>query len=341
MDSLSFDPSQESVLAGRKAELEKELKKIEKEMAPLERSLSGFDFEYQDPTPNFDRSKVKGLVATLFTIPQEHFNKANALEVCAGGKLYQVVVESEQVASQLIEKGKLRRRVTIIPLNKINAFKVQAERIATAKQLAPGSVDLALSLIGSDSEVAQAMNYVFGSTLICKDPTVAKMVTFDRRVQLRSVTLDGDTYDPSGQLSGGAKNQSSGSLLTLQSLRELTVKRDAVKTKLAVVEEEWRAYVSLKNLYHSQSQELELKQRELTLLENRMSNNPHFKIIQRVEELISQHKESLQMVEEAKLKIEAASEKIARIEKEMAELNSNRESKVESLKVLVTHFYNL
>lgn len=49
------------------------------------------------------------------------------MEICAGGKLYNVVVEDEKVGSQLLEKGKLRKRVTIIPLNKINAFKLSAD----------------------------------------------------------------------------------------------------------------------------------------------------------------------------------------------------------------------
>jgi structural maintenance of chromosome 2 len=38
-----------------------------------------------------------------------------------------VVVEDEKVGSQLLEKGRLRKRVTIIPLNKINAFKLSAD----------------------------------------------------------------------------------------------------------------------------------------------------------------------------------------------------------------------
>ena len=41
--------------------------------------------------------------------------------------MYNVVVENEVVATQLLEKGKLRKRVTIIPLNKISAFKASAE----------------------------------------------------------------------------------------------------------------------------------------------------------------------------------------------------------------------
>ena len=38
-----------------------------------------------------------------------------------------MVVEDEKVGSQLLENGKLRKRVTIIPLNKINAFKLSAD----------------------------------------------------------------------------------------------------------------------------------------------------------------------------------------------------------------------
>jgi len=67
------------------------------------------------------------LVATLIDLEQKNFKSSTALEICAGGKLYNVVVEDEKVGSQLLEKGKLRKRVTIIPLNKINAFKLSAD----------------------------------------------------------------------------------------------------------------------------------------------------------------------------------------------------------------------
>jgi structural maintenance of chromosome 2 len=44
--------------------------------------------------------------------------------LCIISNLYltQVVVENEVVAAQLIEKGKLRRRFTMVPLNKIRPF---------------------------------------------------------------------------------------------------------------------------------------------------------------------------------------------------------------------------
>lgn len=45
-------------------------------------------FQYSDPRPGFDRSKVFGVVARLVRVTDA--SAATALEVAAGGKLYQV-----------------------------------------------------------------------------------------------------------------------------------------------------------------------------------------------------------------------------------------------------------
>ena len=46
------------------------------------------NFEYKDPHKNFDRSRVKGLVAKLVQVKDP--SHSTALEVAAGGRLYQV-----------------------------------------------------------------------------------------------------------------------------------------------------------------------------------------------------------------------------------------------------------
>ncbi len=50
-----------------------------------------------------------------------HFDHTPGLraQVAAGGKLYQVVVDTEATAKALLSHGQLRNRVTIIPLNKV------------------------------------------------------------------------------------------------------------------------------------------------------------------------------------------------------------------------------
>lgn len=44
---------------------------------------------------------------------------ATALEVVAGGRLYQVVVDSDATGKALLARGGLTKRVTIIPLNQV------------------------------------------------------------------------------------------------------------------------------------------------------------------------------------------------------------------------------
>jgi len=50
-------------------------------------------------------------------------------------QLYNVVVETEQVGKKLLEKGELKRRVTIIPLNKIAATTISGDAVKRAESL--------------------------------------------------------------------------------------------------------------------------------------------------------------------------------------------------------------
>lgn len=70
-------------------------------------------------------------------------------------------------------------------------------------QVGKDNARTALSLIDYDGNLQSAMEFVFGSTFVCTDMNAAKKVTFDERVQKRSVTLGGDSFDPAGTLTGG------------------------------------------------------------------------------------------------------------------------------------------
>lgn len=78
------------------------------------------NFDYDDPVPGFDRRKVKGIAAQLISLPEEHYPKATALEIAGGGKLFNVVIDDELVGKDLIKNGNMKKRVTFIPLSKID-----------------------------------------------------------------------------------------------------------------------------------------------------------------------------------------------------------------------------
>ena len=273
LTKLGFEPGREEEMSRQQAQLEKEIYTLRQEADSLRRKVANIDFSYSDPIPNFDRSKVKGLVAQLFTLDKDKTQAGTALEICAGGRLYNVVVDSADTGTQLLQNGKLKKRVTIIPLNKISAFRASAEKIGAAKRLAPGKVDIALSLIGYEDEVLKAMEYVFGSTLICEDAETAKRVTFDPAVRLKSVTLEGDVYDPSGTLSGGSAPSSSGVLVTMQKLngisKELQAKENALGELRSVMTKEKKKLDSARQI----KQDLDLKTHEIKLTEEQIGGN--------------------------------------------------------------------
>ena len=273
LKKLGFEPGKEEELHQKEASLQQQIRSLREQADTLKRKVANIDFSYSDPSPSFDRSKVKGLVAQLFTLDKDKTQAGTALEICAGGRLYNVVVDSADTGTQLLQNGKLKKRVTIIPLNKISAFKASAEKIGAAQKLAPGKVDLALSLVGYDDEVAAAMEYVFGSTLVCEDAETAKRVTFDPAIRMKSVTLEGDVYDPSGTLSGGSSPNSSGVLVTLQKLNVLNKELAAQEGHLQELQAQMAKEKKKLDSARKTKQELDLKAHEIKLTEEQIGGN--------------------------------------------------------------------
>lgn len=273
LSKLGFEPGKEEEMYEHEANLQKQIRSLREQADGMKRKVANIDFSYSDPSPNFDKSKVKGLVAQLFTLDKGKSRAGTALEICAGGRLYNVVVDSAETGTQLLQKGKLRKRVTIIPLNKISAFKASADKIGAAQNIAPGKVDLALSLVGYDDEVSAAMEYVFGSTLVCEDAETAKRVTFDPAVRMKSVTLEGDIYDPSGTLSGGSSASSSGVLVTLGKLNELTKNLNALEHELSELQTSMAKEKKKMDSARKAKQELDLKSHEIRLTEEQIGGN--------------------------------------------------------------------
>ncbi|KAJ9641178.1 Structural maintenance of chromosomes protein 2 [Knufia peltigerae] len=331
LQKMGFDPGREEAMREREVALQKSIRNLSQEADGLKRKVANVDFHFSDPSPNFDRSRVKGLVAQLFTLDKDKSMAGTALEICAGGRLYNVVVDTAETGTQLLQNGKLKKRVTIIPLNKISAFKASAAKVGAAQRIAPGKVDLALSLIGFDDEVSAAMDYVFGTTLICQDADTAKRVTFDPAVRLKSVTLEGDVYDPSGTLSGGSSPNSSGVLVILQKLNEVTKELEKHQAELRELQETMRNEQAKLASIKTVKQELDLKTHEIKLAEEQISGNSSSSIIQAIEEMKASISQLKQDMSTARTRQEEAAKDVKRIERDMEDFSKNKDSKLKEL----------
>ena len=161
---------------------------------------------------------------------------STALEVVAGGKLYQVVVDTEVTGKALLSKGQLQKRVTIIPLNKIDARTCTGAQQKAADRVSNGDAKLALSLVTCDAEVEAVMAYVFGKAFVCKDAATARAVAFDKDVLTNCVTVEGDLLNPGGLLTGGSRNNGNSVLAKLHALHSAEAVLDEAKAALTTVE---------------------------------------------------------------------------------------------------------
>jgi structural maintenance of chromosome 2 len=251
----------------------------------LSASLSArLAFDYISPEKNFDRSsRVYGMIAELFTMKAK--NLSIALEVIAGGKLHQIVVDNERTAALLIEKGKLKKRTTFLPLSKLSSHVISVDKLRKAKELAKsleginGNAFSPLEMISYDNKVAKAMELVFGNVIICSSSNIAKTIAFHRDLQVKTVTLEGDFYDPSGIVTGGSST-SLGSLLSkiadFQEMKEtMTTQQSQItslKAQLKEVETKMKIASSLSN-------EIEILKHSLSMNENKLSESDFAQIL--------------------------------------------------------------
>merc|ERR1712223_268695 len=93
---------------------------IKSQVNNIKARSSNLDFQYSDPERNFDRRKVKGVLANL--IKPRDSKYYTALDTACGGRLNNVVVDSNDTGSKLLKNGRLSRRTTFLPLNKMSSL---------------------------------------------------------------------------------------------------------------------------------------------------------------------------------------------------------------------------
>eukprot|EP01117_Protostelium_nocturnum_P014197 TRINITY_DN5380_c0_g1_i1.p1 TRINITY_DN5380_c0_g1~~TRINITY_DN5380_c0_g1_i1.p1 ORF type:complete len:799 (-),score=367.12 TRINITY_DN5380_c0_g1_i1:1121-3517(-) len=328
LKKIDYDEKKEADLLARKRQEEQIVSKLREEVEQLSSQIS--DFRYSDPEKGFDRSKVKGLVANLITV--EEPKATLALEVVAGGKLFNVIVDNEETGKQLLKNGKLARRVTILPLNNINKRKVEDKTVKKAQSLGgKGQVNLALSLVGFDEELENAMNFVFGNAFICENSAVAKKVTFDDLVRTKSVTIQGDVFDPSGTLTGGSRQNSNSPLKNLQKLNEKKKELDEHEEALEEIKKQLDKMASSASSYREKKKQFELKSHELELLKERIGQNPHHQLLEKVKELEEQLEGAKQSAKENEEKEKSLKKLCEDLRSQMKNFSSTREDRMKQL----------
>ena len=143
---------------------------------------------------------IHGYVAQLGDVSEKH---RYALEIAAGNRLGQIVVDNDNIASKAIEilQKKKAGRLTFLPLNRIKSQKKNYAISRFENNREPGFIDKAINLIQFDEVYSDVFKYVFGDTLVFSDLKSARL----SKQKIRLVTLSGELLEVSGAITGGSK----------------------------------------------------------------------------------------------------------------------------------------
>ena len=179
------------------------LEKLRDEVRGLERDLMRLEAQQQasgGPGGNaldavLGMDGVLGTVAQLGKAPAEY---ATALDIAAGGRLRNVVVENDGVAADAIRFLKEKRlgRMTFLPLNKLRAPE-------SYPSLDKNVIDYAVNLLEYDSRYDVVFRHVFGNTVVVDKLDTARKLTG----RYRMVTLEGDLVEKAGAMTGGSQQK--------------------------------------------------------------------------------------------------------------------------------------
>lgn len=272
-------------------------------------------------------SGITGIEGTIGELCSYNKENALALEALAGGKLNALVVKDVGTAVKCISYLKKIQlgRITFIPLDRIKGKKIGEEPKKLLEH--EGVIDYAIRLVNYDHSYQNAMEYIFGDSIVVESLAKTKSLVGKARM----VSLDGDIALEQGAMIGGGK--SSG--ISLKEMKEIEEKEQEIKeweekrrellTKLEEIRAERRSQKLAELLERTKSSSPELNElnQKIKELEEKRST--------RYLELSTVKAELVQGINE---KIDSTIREIEELRKEIAENQEEIKAEEERNKIV-------
>lgn len=284
------------------------------------------------------KSKFKGIVgpvAEIIDVPEAY---TVAIETALGNQVQNVVVETDQVAKDMIEFLKQNRqgRVTFLPKN---ALKLRQLTSAVQNELErlPGLVGVASDLIKTEPQNRIIGQYLLGTTLIID--TLENAVVASQKISRRNriITLEGDVIGIGGTMTGGAtRKNTTGVLQQDQEIKKLKSQFDTMRQQLEQKELQVQKTLSVGKDAQSKLQKItkeqQIDQQQLSELANQRALEE-----ERIKELERRRKAiqfELSQIDDEENHSGNLQGKIAEIEAKVKEIKTATEKKQSTLATL-------
>ena len=160
---------------------------------------------------------IRGVVADIIHVDKDY---EIAIETALGGSIQNIVTDNEQTAKRMIEFLKKNRygRATFLPLSNMSARGGISQKEVLRE---PGVIGTANTLVQADPEYAGLVQYLLGRVLVVDHIDHAIAIGKKYRHSLRMVTVEGESLNPGGSMTGGAFRNNSNLLGRRREIEEL------------------------------------------------------------------------------------------------------------------------
>lgn len=164
------------------------------------------------------RDRIGGIHGVVADIVRASKKYEVAIETALGGRIQNVVIDSENTAKVLIDYLKKNRfgRATFLPLSAMRNNTFSNTEFLKEK----GVVGIASELVEYDSVYKNLIGSLLGRIVVIDN--IDNAIAFEKkfRYEYRVVTLDGDSLSPGGSISGGAFKNSTNLLSKKREIEE-------------------------------------------------------------------------------------------------------------------------
>lgn len=170
-------------------------------------------------------SGIHGVVADLIQVEKSY---EVAVETALGGSIQNIVTDSEQTAKKMIEYLKKNKfgRATFLPLTTVG----QRGGFTNEKALQEeGVIGLASTLVKTQKEYFPLISYLLGRTIVVDHIDHGIALARKYHQSLRIVTLEGESLNPGGSMTGGAFRNTSNLLGRRREIESLEVEVSKLK----------------------------------------------------------------------------------------------------------------
>ncbi len=281
-------------------------------------------------------SGIKGVVADLLKVEK---NYETAIETALGGSIQNIVTDNENTAKGMIEFLKKNKygRATFLPLTSMKNKKTFNNPAALKE---PGVIGVASDLVQVEAEYEGLANYLLGRTLVVDHIDHGIAIAKKYQYTIRMVTIEGESLNPGGSLTGGAFKNNSNLLGRRREIDELHENVEKLKLNIEKLQAALEEYRNKRNHFRDEVGRIQESLQEQYIQENTVQMNLNSMSDKRAEikqgyenlkrenaELEKQTKEIEENSQSIQLEMEASASQESALEKSINEKQEELESR--------------